>query len=305
MERSDKKPRHLVPPQAQIPLVIIGIPLLILAGWRMARDMGWISEVPKAKKAEVAKAPGTAGTGVVATPAGTPAPAPGSTFGGPMAPTPRGAGGAPTLETIALPAGKDPLAELNPSAAPPGGAPPGKPTPAPLSAPRNPPPLPPPLPAPASAGSFPSPMTNKTAALPPEMRGAPGPAPAAPLLPEALAVRYPLLRRGGGPTSAPPVALVGTISGKDRSIAVIRRSDAGGAHGRYVRPGETLDREGHQIKSIGSGTVTYGGRGGTRQLALPPPQSKAAPAPTAKGKPPAKPAEEPSPTSGGGSAGEG
>jgi len=278
MNRPEKKPKHLIPRRAQIPLVVIGIPLLVFAMLRMAKDMGWIQTVPKAKQAVAKKAPEAPTTGGATTPASGPT-QPSRPSGMVAGPTGLGPGvPAPSVDTIALPPNKDPLTELHPATTTPPGAAPGvKPPPAPTT-PRNPPPLPPPLPAPVSATPFPSPTTGGSAALPPAMTSRPAQRP----LPAALAVNYPLVRRGGGPLPPASVSLVGTISGQSRSLAVIRRAGAQEARGRYVRPGESLDREGNRVKAIGSGRITVMGRGGTRELGLPPPQSSATSASAAK-----------------------
>jgi len=282
MDTPEKKPKHLVPPKAQIPLIVIGIPLLIFAMLRMAKDMGWIQSLPHAKQAAAKKAPETSSPGAATTTTGTPtepSQPPIAAMG------PRPGGPAPSVDTITLPPNKDPLTELHPTTTPsPGAAPGSKPVSPPPTIPNNPPPLPPPLPAPVSTTPFPSPTTGGSAALPPTMR----PRPAQRPLPAALAASYPVVRRGGGPLPPASVSLVGTISGKSRSLAVVRRSDTQGAHGRYVRPGESLDKEGNRIKAIGSGEITVVGRGGMRELALPPPQSSATATSTArpvKGKP--------------------
>jgi hypothetical protein len=293
MDTPEKKPKVLVPRQAQLPLLILGAPLLVYAGLHMAKQMGWIQDVPKAKV--VAAKPGGSGAtpggaataGAGAAQRATPTPmAPGA---GPM----RGRAAQPSVDSISLPPGKDPLAPLGaaqPTPATPA-SPPAKPVGPPPRAPGklpSPPPLPPPIPAPSVKGGFPSPTGSAAAALPPEM-APPKTAPAPRPVPAALAVGYPILRRGSAGVAAapPPVELVGTISGPAGSLAVVRRTDSAKAQGRYVRPGESLDRAGDQVQDIGQGTVTLGGRGGTRRISLPPPKSGAS---TTKPSPP--PAEE-------------
>jgi hypothetical protein len=296
METPDKKSKSVIPRSAQIVLIIVGIPLLLFFGFRMAREMGWISTVPQARR--VAKAKPTPGAQpTTGAPAGTTQPTA-------VAPPPRpGPTKVADLGKIVLPPGRDPMADLRAAPAPtPPGTPPGGPA-GPARAPSAPPPvLPSPLPPP-SVGPFPSPTTTGPAvALPPQMRPAqPAPRP----LPPALAVSYPIVRRGV-PSRAPSVALVGTISSKSRSLAVVRSTDTEGARGRYVRPGESIDRQGHQVKTIGPGTITLSGRGGSRQLGLPGPPSTTGPG-AGKGKTPAgggieEASPSPSPATGGGEA---
>ena len=48
MDTQEKKPKQLIPQKAQIPLILIGVPLLLIVCLKMAKDMGWISNVPHA-----------------------------------------------------------------------------------------------------------------------------------------------------------------------------------------------------------------------------------------------------------------
>ncbi len=265
--KRESRSKDLIPKKAQIVLLIVGIPLLIFSGVRLATTMGWIGGPPKAKKVvqrkeDRPKPPPEAGAPKPDTPGTTPA-------------TPRRTrrSGAPDLESIELPA-RDPLRDLGspPSEAPAGATPGAAKPPAPPSPPPSPPPLPPPLPTASATGPFPSPVTGGEAALPPAMvvrrpteRG----------LPPALSASYPLLKRGGRAPRTASVSLVGTISGPQGSLAVVRPSNATGAPGRYVRPGQTISGPGgEEVKAISPGKLTISTRGRTQELSLPTPSGE-------------------------------
>jgi hypothetical protein len=247
MKTPKQKPKDLIPKKAQIALLVIGIPLLLFTVVRFAGQMGWIGGPPKAKRVVQKKDDQKPKPDGDAAPTGkTPAPKP-VRVGGKRREQ-------PDLDSIELPA-RDPLGDLRlaQQPTPPEPATPGQPTPpgAASAAASGPPPLPPPMPAPPSAPGFPSPVAGARAALPPAMVAA---QPIERGLPPALSASYPVLRRGGRVAQAPPVSLVGTISGPQGSIAVVRSAE-GGAPGRYVRPGQ----------------LTLGGRGRTHELSLPSP----------------------------------
>lgn len=275
-----KESKDLIPKKAQIVLLIVGIPLLAFASLRFATTMGWIGGPPKAKTDIVKKDDQPKPAPDVGAP--KPAP-PGTRLSGPGRTR---QGGAPDLESIQLP-DRDPLADLGgprPAASPGGTTTPGGPKPpTPPSTPPSAPPLPPPLPTPTSTGPFPSPVTGGATALPPAMvvrrpqeRG----------LPPALAASYPLVRRGGRAPRTASVSLVGTISGPQGALAVVRPADAAGAPGRYVRPGQPVDgRGGEEVKAIAPGKVTISNRGRTQELSLPTPGTE----------PGGSPAESPGP----------
>ncbi|MBM3497822.1 MAG: hypothetical protein FJX74_04040 [Armatimonadetes bacterium] len=277
MEAPHKKPKSVIPKQAQIPLVAVGLVLLAYFAWDFANNMGWVGGPPKAKTPVAAKQPPT-GSGGVKQPAPntTPAPAPPATptiAGQPPGPPGVSSPGAPTTDLEALRApGHDPMAELSSTAkppAPPPAAPTGHgPTPPPAIPSGEPPPLPPPMPTPGGAQpGFPSPVVGG-APPPPAVPAATQPAAPAPHRPPAaVTVTYPLARRGTrAQAAAPAVSVMGTISGNRGSLAVIHPNDA--ARGQYVKPGDTIVGSGAHIESISSGSVKVGGRGGTREVSV-------------------------------------
>ena len=286
MAEGAKKPLTVVPKQAQIPLLIIGIPLLLYVGWSFATQMGWIGGPPHAKRPVTVKKPAgatqpgsTAGTRPGETAEATgPGARPGTKQPQPVA----------NLDAIRAPA-RDPMAESGAAAGPPasGPKPPG-PSATGGTAPRVPPPTNPPLPPPmAPAGGFPPPTTGPRApgAAPPVFT-----APAAPpvhSLPGAFGVQYPIARRGTLPASRPtPVELLGTISGSRGTMAVVHRTDTSSPRGVYVREGDAVGGDAHRVESISPGKMKLSGRGGTRELTVrprpssPPPPAESAPAAT-------------------------
>jgi len=276
--RKQKKPKDLIPKKAQLVLLILGIPLLVFTGIRFSTTMGWIGGPPKAKKVVQKKEDGPKkppqGTPAKSPDTGTPRPAPVG--------TPREA---PDLDSVSLP-DRDPLADLG-KAAPGPDARPG-PTEPPVAPPRPPTPdsLPPPL-LPAITPPFPSPVTGAAAALPPGMVPT---QPREPGLPAALAASYPMARRGGRASRSPSVALVGTISGPQGSLAVVRPADSSGAPGRYVRPGQKVGGQGGaEVEEITPGKLTITGQGRKQELSLPIP----GPEPESTTALPERPATEP------------
>ncbi len=259
-----KKSKDLIPKKAQIVLLIIGIPLLVFTGIRLSTQMGWIGGPPKAKKVVQKKKddPKKPPKGTPAKPAdtGTPKPAP--------AGVPREA---PDLDSVSPP-GRDPLADLATAAPGPGARPgPAEPSAVPPR-PSTPDSLPPPIPLPTATPTFPSPVTGGAAALPPGMVVS---QPREPGLPAALAANYPMVRRGGRASRAPSVALVGTISGPQGSLAVVRPADLSGAPGRYVRPGQKVGGQGGaEVETITPGKLTITGQGRKHELSLPTPGPK-------------------------------
>lgn len=265
METTEKKPKSLIPKKAQIPLVLVGIPLLLYVVWSTANQMGWIGRPPHAKPVQAAKqpaggAPGGAATQPTATPAPTtptPARAPGA------APRPR----APIdLSTLRAPS-RDPLAELGAQPTPP--KPPG-PGPAPSGTTKPPPPIPEPTATAAGTGTFPNPTTGLPGPVPPGAMPLVAPVTFQPRpLPPALGATYPMARRGTrAEAGSPSVTLMGTISGSRGSIAVVHPGET--ARGQYVAPGQTVSGVGSRVESIEAGKVKLGGRGGARELLLRP-----------------------------------
>lgn len=256
-----KKPKDLIPKKAQIVLLIVGIPLLVFTGIRFSTQMGWIGGPPKAKKVVQKRqdAPKEPPKSTAAKPGDTGTPKPAS-VGAPRE--------APDLDSVSLP-DRDPLADLAGPAPGPG----ARPSPAGPSAgptpPSTPDSLPPPIPLPAAASTFPSPVTGSAPALPPGMVAT---QPREPGLPAALAASYPMVRRGGRASRAPSVALVGTISGPQGSLAVVRPADSSGAPGRYVRPGQKVGGQGGaEVEEITPGRLTITGQGRKQELSLPTP----------------------------------
>jgi hypothetical protein len=267
--KKKKKSRDLLPKKAQIVLLVVGIPLLIFSVVRFSTTMGWIGGPPKAKRVVQKKTdkPKDTPKPGAAEPA-QPGPTAAAPVSGPKA-------GPPDLDSIEL-AARDPLADL-PASGP--GPAPGQPSPprpggapAPPAQPSGPPILPPPMPTPGSTPAFPSPVTGEAPALPPEMvvsrpveRG----------LPPALSASYPILRRGGRAARSASVSLVGTISGPQGSLAVVRSAGSAGAPGRYVRPGQRVSGQtDDEVKEIGPGKLTLKSRGRPHELSLPAPRSE-------------------------------
>ena len=84
-----------------------------------------------------------------------------------------------------------------------------------------------------------------------------------------------MARAGGRRSRAPSVALVGTISGPQGSLAVVRPADLSGAPGRYVRPGQKVGGQGGaEVETITPGKLTITGQGRKHELSLPTPGPK-------------------------------
>jgi hypothetical protein len=110
-----------------------------------------------------------------------------------------------------------------------------------------------------------------------------------------LAISYPRAHRGSqAQASSTPVTVLGTISGNRGSLAVVHPGEA--ARGQYVKPGDTVTGSGARVESISPGTVTIGGRGGSRELSVRArrsvPPAPAAPAATPKAEASAAPTPE-------------
>ena len=270
METTGKKPKSLIPRKAQIPMVLVGIPLLLYVLWSTSVQMGWVGGPPHAKPVQTAKQPaGGATGGATAAPTTGPTTAPTSSPSSATPPTHRRGGPATDLNTLRAPS-RDPMAELGSQPAPP--RPPNVPPPPEpaTSKPATPPPaIPPPTAAPPAVG-FPSPTTNVPPAIPPGATPMVTPAAALPHpLPSALGASYPMARRGTrAEAGSPSVTLMGTISGSRGSMAVVHPGEA--TRGQYVSPGQTVYGAGARVESIEGGKIKLGGRGGTREILLRP-----------------------------------
>ena len=282
MEATEKKPKSLIPRKAQIPMILVGVPVLLYVMWGTATQMGWVGKPPHAKPVQTAKQPAEGPGGPAAAhpagPTATATPTPGP------APGPRGrAGPATDLSALRAPS-RDPMAQLGTPATPP--KPPVTPPPPGSAAPPQ--VLPGPTSTPGATGEFPSPTTGAPPAIPPGALPMPVTLQARPL-PSALGASYPMARRGTrAEAGSPNVTLMGTISGSRGSMAVVHPGET--TRGQYLTPGQTLAGVGSRIESIEGGKVTLGGRGGSRELLLrphheaPPPKPEAA-APKVEGAP--------------------
>jgi len=246
--------KSVIPKNLQLPLLIVGTLLLLFAGYRFATQMGWIGAPPTAKTATATGEPSEQAPSVAEDP-GT----------APVVARPLVDDGLPDLASIRL-GPRDPLADLVPEPKTPETPPAGDTTVSGSTlTPGPPPPLPEPIRGPGS-GDFPSPTGD--------LLGPPvfvdESVPAGPPLPPALATAYPQVHRGSRTAvKAVPVALLGTISGPNGAIAVMRQTDVAGGRGAYVRPGEEVGRTGHHVDEIGAGRVKVRGGGRSHELTLP------------------------------------
>ncbi|HJN18211.1 MAG TPA: hypothetical protein QGH10_22110 [Armatimonadota bacterium] len=254
MARKASASKSAIPKKLQLPLLLAGIPLLLFVGYRFATQMGWIGGPPEAVVRETPDEPSEQPEPVVEDPGTTPAVV-----------RPVTDDDLPELASIVL-GPRDPLADLVPEPK----------TPEPPAAgdaivsgstvtPGPPPPLPGPIPGPM-VGDFPSPTGGPLG--PPVLVNRP--VQTGPTLPPALTTAYPQVHRGSrAAAKAAPIALLGTISGSNGAMAVLRQTDVAGGRGAYVRPGDEVGRTGHHVDEIEEGRVKVRSGGRSHELILP------------------------------------
>ena len=219
MQSGSGAPKAVIPRNMQIPLLLFGVVLLIFVGVNFAKNMGWLTPVPKATR----EAPRTASKQATPTPTkAAPATATSRTVRSVAASAAASARreSLPALEDIRL-GSRDPLSPLPGTETEPAPTEPVQPVqPVQQTTPPGPPPRIP-------GGNLPNPIGQPgiDPTVNPNLVGLAQVSPfdAPPSLPNALDVAYPQAHRGNRVEEIPaPVALVGTISGSNGEMAVMR-----------------------------------------------------------------------------------